>query len=93
MKSWLHFLFVAFAIGLVIFLGAPLLGQAAPPQQGPSNQNLIRRLNQETAGTVRISIHAETGQVRFIGTSPAQLEQFGRTRCAIPVPHRYRLGF
>lgn len=72
MKSWLQFLFAAFTLGFVMFLGAPWPGQAAPPQQGPSNQDLIRRLNQESAGTVRISIHAETGQVRFIGTSPGQ---------------------
>jgi hypothetical protein len=44
---------------------------AAPPLQGPSNQPLIDRLKQNTQNNVRISYHAGTGMVSFIGADPA----------------------
>jgi len=53
--------------------GLSLPAQAGPPGQGPSggsNAALIEHLKQETGGAIRISYHAETGKVRFIGTSP-----------------------
>jgi bacillolysin len=62
---------------LILLLGMPYLGQAAPPAQGPlpsdySEKELVNRLKQETDDTVRISYHAETGKVRFIGATPGR---------------------
>ncbi|MFQ5812711.1 MAG: M4 family metallopeptidase [Anaerolineae bacterium] len=58
---------------LVITLVLP--AQAEPPAQEPppgpprpTDQALIDRLQQETGSKVRISYHAVTGKVRFIGT-------------------------
>jgi len=60
---------------LVVSLILPV--QAGPPGQGPSprppgptDETLIGQLQQETDDKTRISYHAETGKVRFIGTSP-----------------------
>ncbi len=54
----------------LLMLGTATGGQAAPPDQGPSptDADLIGQLQQETGGQVRISYHAGTGKVRFIGT-------------------------
>ena len=63
------------ALFLVVSLILP--AQAGPPEQGPppgppglTDEVLVGQLQQETGGKVRISYHAETGKVRFIGTSP-----------------------
>ncbi len=76
MKTQLYrYLIVLFGI-LVLLLGAPYLGQAAPPMQEPPSLGssedaaLIDQLSQETDGAVRISYHAEPGKVRFTGTPP-----------------------
>jgi bacillolysin len=44
--------------------------QAGPPPPGPSDAPLLEQLNQESQGLLRISYHAETGKVRFVGASP-----------------------
>lgn len=70
MKSLLPRVPLSFVAMLILLIGTPTSGQAAPPAQGPLGESLIDRLNQETGGTVRISYHDQTGKVRFIGTSP-----------------------
>lgn len=42
-----------------------------PPPQEPPPPALIEQLQRQTEGKVRISYHAQTGKVRFIGTEPA----------------------
>ena len=54
-----------------LWLGLTGLAAASPPHQepsGPSNQQLIDRLKQNTQNKVRIAYHAGTGKVNFIGT-------------------------
>lgn len=64
------------ALGLLASVGVLALSivwgaLSAPPVQGPPtpmHAHLIARLKQETEDKVRISYHARTGKVRFIGT-------------------------
>ena len=73
MKMYVYQRFII-VVGLLMILLAPALSHAAPPPQGPapsplSDQALVDQLKQLTQGAVRISHHAETGKVRFIGAS------------------------
>jgi bacillolysin len=75
MKTQLYRSLAILTVVLILLIGMPWLGQAAPPAQGPPpprppSEMLIDRLKQETDGAVRISYHPETGKVRFIGVSP-----------------------
>jgi bacillolysin len=61
---------------VLVILTSLLLGLswsvvAAPPLQRPSNQQLLDKIKQNTQNKVRISYHAETGKINFIGTDPA----------------------
>jgi len=59
---------------LLLLLISGLSASAAlsnPPPQPPPPPALIEELQRQTEGKVRISYHAETGMVRFIGTDPA----------------------
>jgi bacillolysin len=55
---------------LLLAGGLTAPAQAGPPPPGPSDAPLLEQLNQESQGLLRISYHAETGKVRFIGASP-----------------------
>jgi bacillolysin len=55
---------------LLLAGGLTAPAQAGPPPPGPSETPLLEQLNQESQGLLRISYHAETGKVRFIGASP-----------------------
>ena len=55
---------------LILLLAILDLGQAQGPPTNPTDNSLIDRLRRESAGPVRISYHAETGRVRFIGAAP-----------------------
>ncbi len=70
---------IAVVLGMWLLLAGNLIqpAQAQPPAQTPpppksSDQTLIDRLQGETGGAVRISYHAGTGKVRFMGTSPGR---------------------
>jgi bacillolysin len=64
-------LVVLLVVSLILPVQAGPPGQGPPPRpQGPTDETLIGQLQQETGGKTRISYHAETGKVRFIGTSP-----------------------
>ncbi len=64
---------IIFIGALLLIVGVPYIGQAAPPAQGPItfDATLIDRLRNDTGGKVRISYHDETGKVRFIGATPS----------------------
>ena len=51
----------------IINLATP--AQAGPPPPGPSHATLLEQLKRQTQGDLRIAYHAETGKVRFMGTS------------------------
>ncbi|MCB0208361.1 MAG: M4 family metallopeptidase [Anaerolineae bacterium] len=75
MKTRFHrTLIMAVIVLFLLLFTAPASGLASPPPQSqfPSDNNLINKLKQETGGTVRISYHDETGQVRFIGVPPSR---------------------
>ncbi len=57
---------------LVIVLGLALSSSAlsSPYPQEPPPPALIEQLQRQTEGQVRISYHAQTGKIRFIGTDP-----------------------
>lgn len=56
-------------ISLILPVQAGPSGQGPPPTPpGPTDETLIGQLQQETDGKTRISYHAGTGKVRFIGT-------------------------
>ncbi|MFQ6000527.1 MAG: hypothetical protein ACE5LG_02535, partial [Anaerolineae bacterium] len=63
-------------MGIVLLLSL-ILGLSAstalsnPYPQEPPPPALIEQLQRQTEGKVRISYHAQTGKVRFIGTDPA----------------------
>jgi bacillolysin len=61
---------LAASLLLAASLTAP--AQAGPPPPGSSDAPLVEQLNRESQGILRISYHAETGKVRFIGASPAR---------------------
>jgi len=57
---------------LILILGLSAAAALSnPPPQEPPPPALIEQLQQQTEGKVRISYHAQTGKVRFIGTDPA----------------------
>jgi bacillolysin len=63
-------------IKVLLILTSLLIGltwpvAAAPLSQKPSDQQLIDQLKQNTQNQVRITYHAETNQVNFIGTDQA----------------------
>ena len=62
---------------------------SAQENEGEGLQNgLVQELQQATAGKARISTHAKTGKVRFIGTEPANsIPQ--PTALRTPVRHRH----
>jgi bacillolysin len=57
---------------LLLAGGLAPLAQAGPPPPGTSDATLLEQLNQESQELLRISYHAETGKVRFIGASPTR---------------------
>lgn len=61
------FWFMTASLAFPVQAGPP---QQGPPPPGPPDATLVEQLNQVSEGTLRISYHAETGKVRFIGTSP-----------------------
>lgn len=63
--------FKIFPILIILLIGLAGPAAAAPPLQKPSDQQLIDQIKQNTQNKVRISYHAETGKVNFIGTDPA----------------------
>ncbi len=46
--------------------------QPAPPVLSAAQQTLVQQLKTQAGGRLRISFHAVTGQVRFLGADPAQ---------------------
>lgn len=63
--------FIALLIVLTTLLSSMgLRAQAAPP--APNTAQLINELQRATHGAARISYHAQTGLVRFIGATPDQ---------------------
>jgi bacillolysin len=60
---------------LLLVGGLTPMVQAGPPHQGPppphpSDAALLKQLRQESEGLIRVSHHAGTGKLRFVGTSP-----------------------
>jgi Zn-dependent metalloprotease len=68
--SWIT-LVAVFLLTLITLVQKQSLLQAKElPPASASEGALLEQLNQLAGGTVRISYHAETGKVRYIGTSP-----------------------
>lgn len=66
---------LAVAALLISLLPSPAARAQATPTPGtpaPPDPTLLGQLQRQTAGTVEIATHAETGLVRFIGTAPGQ---------------------
>jgi bacillolysin len=57
---------------LLLAVQSALPLQAGPPPPGNSDAALVEQLQDAADGELRISYHAETGRVRFIGTSPGR---------------------
>ncbi|UCC87827.1 MAG: M4 family metallopeptidase, partial [Anaerolineales bacterium] len=66
------------AFAFLLLMGVPAVpASARPPEQGPppppiSDAALLEQLRQESVGLVRVSHHAGTGKIRFVGTSPGR---------------------
>ena len=70
--SWIMWIPVFVLVLFVSALGQSLLQAKDLSPANPVETTLIEQLNQVTQGMARISYHAETGKVTFIGTTPEQ---------------------
>lgn len=89
-----------FAIIIIVLvsllMAIPSMSFAAPPSQGPLDKtgtSLVNQLKQDSNNEVRISYHAQTGYVRFIGTTPKQSIKSSAALSGPATPENVARGF